>query len=193
MKKLLFTIVLSFLFISGIQAQDDLKFGVTGGLITSQINNKVAPLGFNLLNTTLVSGTGFYVGGIASVRFGEKFGVQPELVYANAGDLEYIQLPIMLKYYIIEGLYAQAGPQFSISTNANKIGNLIEDLFNSNDIIGVNSFGIDIGFGAGYELLENVSVQARYSVEVTNRIDGVVGSISEGKVNNFTLGVAYFF
>jgi opacity protein-like surface antigen len=193
MKKVLFTIVLSFIFISGIQAQGDFKFGVTGGLITSQINNKVAPLGFNLLNTTLVSGTGFYVGGITSVRFGENFGIQPELLYAKAGDLEYIQLPVMIKYYVIEGLYAQVGPQFSLSTNANEVGNVIETLFNSNDIIGVNSLGIDLGFGAGYEILDNLAVQARYSVELTNRIDGVVGSISEGKANNFILGVAYFF
>ncbi|TMM55920.1 PorT family protein [Maribacter algarum] len=193
MKKVLFTIILSFLFISGLQAQDDFKFGVTGGLITSRINNKVAPLGINLVNTTLASGTGFYVGGIASLGFGEKFGVQPELVYAKAGDLEYIQLPIMIKYYVIEGLYAQAGPQFSLSTNANKVGNLIEDLFNSNDIIGVNSLGVDIAFGAGYEILENLSAQARFSVELTNRIDGAIGSITKGKANNLTIGIAYFF
>lgn len=193
MKKVLFTLSLSLLFISGIQAQDDFKFGVTGGLITSQINNKVAPLGFNLLNTTLVSGTGFYVGGIASAKFGEKFGVQPEFLYAKAGDLEYLQLPVMVKYYVIEGLYAQVGPQFSLSTNANKVGDIIETVFNSNDIIGVNSLGIDLGFGAGYEILDNLTVQARYSVELTNRIDGVVGSISEGKANNFILGAAYFF
>jgi len=193
MKKVLFTVILLFLSISGLQAQDDFRFGVTGGLITSSITNRVAPLGFNLVNTTLASGTGFYVGGVASYGFSEKFAVQPEFLYANAGDLEYIQLPIMVKYYVIEGLYAMAGPQFSLSTNANQVSNLIEALFNSNDIIGVNSLGIDAGFGAGYELLENLSVQARFSVELTNRIDGAVGSISKGKANNFILGVAYFF
>jgi len=185
--------ILSLLLVSGLQAQEDFKFGVTGGLITSRINNKVAPLGISLVNTTLASGTGFYVGGIASMNFGEKFGIQPELVYAKAGDLEYIQLPIMLKYYVIEGLYAQAGPQLSLSTNANKVGNIIEDLFNSNDIIGVNNIGVDLGFGAGYEILENLSVQARFSVELTNRIDGALGSITKGKANNLIVGVAYFF
>lgn len=193
MKKVLFTTILSFLFVAGLQAQADFKFGVTGGLITSQLNNRVAPLGFNLFNTKLVSGTGFYVGGAASIGISEKFGVQPELVYANAGDLEYIQLPIMVKYYVIDGLYAQAGPQFSLSTNANKVGNVIEDLLNNDDIIGVNTLGVDLAFGAGYDILDNLSVQARYSVELTNRIDGIVGSISEGKVNNFIIGATYFF
>jgi len=193
MKKVLFTIILSFLFISGLQAQDDLRFGVTGGLISSRINNRVAPLGINLVSTTLASGTGFYVGGITSVGIGDKFGAQAELTYAKAGDLEYILLPIMAKYYVIEGLYAQVGPQFSISTNANKVGNLIEDLFNSNDIIGVNSLGIDLGFGAGYEILDSLVAQARFSVELTNRIDGALGSITKGKANNLTIGIAYFF
>jgi len=192
MKKVLFTIILSFLFISGLQAQEDFKFGVTGGLISSRINNRVAPLGINLVNTTLASGTGFYVGGAASVDIGEKFGAQVELTYAKASDLEYVLLPIMAKYYIIDGLYAQVGPQFTISTNANRVGNLIEDLFNSNDVIGVNSLGIDLGFGAGYEVLENLVAQARFSVELTNRIDGALGSITKGKANNFTIGIIYF-
>ena len=193
MKKLLITLFCALFALSALHAQGDVKFGVTGGLITSRINNKVAPLGINLVNTTLASGTGFYVGGITSVGIGESFGVQAELVYAKAGDLEYVQLPIMVKYYVIEGLYAQVGPQFSISTNANKVGNLIEDLFNSQDVIGVNTLGVDLGFGAGYDILKNLSVQARYSVELTNRIDGALGSITTGKVNNLILGIAFFF
>lgn len=193
MKKVLFTIFLSTLCISGLQAQDDFKFGVTGGLINANITNKIAPLGINIANTTLASGTGFYIGGIVSLEFGEKFGLQPELSYAKAGDLEYVQLPVMIKYYVIEGLYAQVGPQINLSTNANKVGNLIEDLFNSNDVVGVNTLGVDLGFGAGYEILENLTAQARYSVELTNRIDGALGSITKGKTNSFILGIAYFF
>lgn len=190
MKKVLFTIVLSFLFISGIQAQGDFKFGVTGGLITSRVNNQLSPLGINLANFTAVSGTGFYVGAIADVGLSEKFSIQPELTYASAGDLEYIQLPIMVKYYVIEGLYAQAGPQFSISTNADQIKDIL-DLVDAGDA--VNSLGIDIGFGAGYDILDNLAVQARFSTELTNRYNGPGNSINQLKANNFILGVAYFF
>jgi hypothetical protein len=192
MKKELFTLILSFLTVSGLQAQDDFKFGVTGGLITSSITNKIAPLGFNFATTTLASGTGFYVGGIASLGVGDKFGLQSELLYAKAGNLEYIQLPVMVKYYVIEGLYAQVGPQLSISTNSNKVGNIVQDLFNSDDIVGVNGLGVDLGFGAGYEILENLAVQARYSVELSNRIDGIAGSVLKGKANNLIIGVTFF-
>jgi len=181
---------LAFVFISGVQAQGEFKFGVTGGLITSRINNELSPLGINLANFTAASGTGFYVGGIGNIGISEKFNIQPELLYAKAGDLEYVQLPIMVKYYIIDKLYAQAGPQFSISTNASQVKDILE-LIEAEDA--VKSLGIDIGFGAGYDLLENLAVQARFSTELTNRYDGPGNSINRLRANNFIVGVAYFF
>lgn len=190
MKKVFFTVILSFLFVTGLQAQSDIKIGVTGGLITSRINNKLGILGINLADFTAVSGTGFYVGAIGNLGITEKFAVQPELVYAKAGDLEYVQLPIMVKYYVIDKLYAQAGPQFNISTNASKVKDILE-LISAEDA--VKSLGIDIGFGAGYDILENLAVQARFSTELTNRYDGPGNSINKLKASSFILGAAYFF
>ncbi len=193
MKKVLFTLILSFLFVSGLQAQEDFKFGVTGGLISSRLNNRLGIGPFSVDTGKLVSGTGFYVGGAASLGFGEKFGLQPELVYAKAGDLEYIQLPIMIKYYVIEGLYAQVGPQLSISTSAKKLNDIIRLIDGADEFAGVKTLGIDLGFGAGYDILDNLSVQARYSIELTNRADGLLDIISQAKVYNLNIGVTYFF
>lgn len=192
MKRLFGLAIAAFFICSVIYAQGDFKFGVSGGLINSTLNNKIAPLGINLLNTTLVDGTGFYVGGITSVGLSDKFGVQGEFLYAKAGDLEYVQVPIMIKYYVIEGLYAQVGPQISLSTNADKVGGVLENLLGDEEVIGLNTFGFDLGFGAGYDILDNITIQARYSTELSNRIDGVVGSITQGKVKNFTVGIAFF-
>jgi hypothetical protein len=72
------------------------------------------------------------------------------------------------------------------------VGNIVQDLFNSDDIVGVNGLGVDLGFGAGYEILENLAVQARYSVELSNRIDGIAGSVLKGKANNLIIGVTFF-
>jgi len=193
MKKVLFTIILSFLFVTGVQAQNDFKFGVTGGLITSRLNSEIGIGPFSLDTGKLVSGTGFYVGAAASLGFGDKFGVQPELVYAKAGDLEFVQLPIMVKYYVIEGLYAQVGPQISISTSAGQLNDIIELINGAEDFVGVKTLGIDLGFGAGYDILDNLSAQARYSLELTSRTDGVLDVIGKARVNNFYLGVTYFF
>ncbi len=193
MKKVFFTIALSFLFISGIQAQDDFKFGVTGGLVNSSLNSKVGIGPFSLDTGKLASGTGFYLGAAASLDFGEKFGLQPELVYVKAGDLEFIQLPIMVKYYVIPDLYAQAGPQISVSTSAGELNDIISLIPGAEDFVGVKTLGIDLGFGAGYEILDNLSLQARYSLELTSRTDGVLDFIGQARVYNFNLGVIFYF
>ena len=185
--------LLSFIFISGIQAQTDMKFGVTGGLVNSRLNSEVGIGPFSLDTGKLVSGTGFYLGATASFGFGDKFGVQPELLYVSAGDLNFIQLPVMVKYYVIDGLYAQVGPQFSISTSAKELNDIIELIDGAEDFVGVKTLGIDFGFGAGYDIFDNLSANARYSIELTNRTDGVLDFIGKARVYNFTLGVTYFF
>jgi len=190
MKRLFGLALVAMFMCSEIQAQADIKFGVTGGLITSRVSNKVAILGINLADLTAASGTGFYVGAIADIGFAEKFSLQPEFVYAKANDLEYVQIPIMVKYYVIDKLYAQVGPQFSISTNASQVKDIL-DLIDAGDA--VKSLGIDLGFGAGYDVLDNLAVQARFSSELTNRYDGPGNSVNKLKASNFTIGAAYFF
>lgn len=189
MKKLLFTIILSFLFVSGLQAQGDFKFGVTGGIVNSNVRGGISALGINIVSGRVANKFGFYVGAAGDYGISEKFHVQPEFLYAAAGDLSYVQLPIMAKYYIMDKLYAQVGPQFSFSTNADKIKDVLS-LIDAEDA--VKSVGVDIGFGAGYEILENLAVQARFSTEITNRYSGPANSIASVKASNFYVGVVFF-
>jgi hypothetical protein len=190
MKKVLFTIILSGLFLTGLQAQGDLKYGVTGGVIYSTIGIKANIAGVNLLNLNAVDGFGFYVGAIADYSISEKFHVQPEFTYASAGDLGYVTLPIMAKYYVADGLNIQVGPQISISTTAGKIKDILE-LVDAGEA--VKSLGFDIGFGAGYDITENLSAQARFSAELSNRYNGPGSGIGKLRASNLIVGVAYFF
>ncbi|MFK7812195.1 MAG: porin family protein [Maribacter sp.] len=187
MKKVLFTITLSILFVTGLQAQGDLKFGVTGGVVNSTVRGGLGIGGFNIASAGLANKVGFFVGATVDYGISEKFHAQPELLYVAAGDLSYVQLPIMAKYYIIDKLYAQVGPQFSFSTNADKIKNLLSSV-NAED--NLKSTGVDIAFGAGYEILDNLSVQARFATELTNRISGL-SSIPSVKTSNFYIGVVF--
>lgn len=199
MKKVVFTIVLAILFVSGLQAQGDFKFGVTGGLINSNADVGFSALGLvNLGNINAVNKTGFYLGAIANVEVSEKFSIQPELTYASAGDLSYVHLPVMVKYYIIDKLYAQAGPQLSFSTNIDDIKGAIRDI---EGVIGTNAdlddvlktVGVDIGFGVGYDILDNLSGQIRYSRELTNRYTGPLNNSLKVRAANINVGIAFFF
>lgn len=182
---------------SSLFAQDDIRIGVTGGLINSSTSIKASVLSINLLNINAINKIGFYVGGIADVPISEKFHAQAELTYGSAGDLGFIFLPIMAKYYIVDGLNVQIGPQFNISTNVGEIknvlssvGSLIDENSNLDDL--VRKTGIDLGFGAGYDITQNLSVQARFALEMTNRYNGPADGNIKVRASTFNIGIAYF-
>jgi len=198
MKKVLFTLFTALSF-TVLQAQGDFKIGVTGGLLNSDVDVSLSALGLvDLGNIDAIANTGFYVGAIADIGVSDKFHVQPELTYGSAGDLAYVYLPVMAKYYIVSKLNVQVGPQFSFSTNADDIKGVIQDI---NGVLGsdnniddvIKSMGVDLGFGVGFDILDNLSAQARYAVELTNRYDGPLNNSLEVKAATLNIGIAYFF
>ena len=54
------------------------------------------------------------------MKFTDKVGIQADLLYSQQGaefdagefDLSYVNIPVVLKYYLVQGLNIQAGPQF---------------------------------------------------------------------------------
>jgi len=189
MKKIIFTFFLTILFVTGLQSQTDFKFGVTGGVVNSNVRGGLSAFGFNIVSGSVQNKFGFYVGAAGDMGISDKFHVQPEFLYVKAGNLGYVQLPIMAKYYIIDKLYAQLGPQFSLSTNADEIKELLS-LVEAEDSI--KSIGFDIALGAGYEVLDNLAVQARFATELTNRYSGPGNSFGSVKASNFYIGVVFF-
>lgn len=170
-----------FLMLFNANAQGEFKIGITGGLLNTDANIKISLLNFNLANIDAINKTGFYVGGIADIGISDKFHVQPELTYGSAGDLSFIYVPIMAKYYIVPKLNIQLGPQFSFSSNLDDIKGAIQDIegvlgTNSNLDDVLNSLGVDFGFGAGFDVTDQFSVQARYAFEITNRYSGPISN-----------------
>ena len=85
----------------------------------------------------------------------------------------------MAKYYISEsGFQLMAGPQ----------ANFILDSFE-----GENSFGLDLTFGAAYDIDEHFFIEARYSFELTNRIEDGGDYDVSGKYNTLFVGIGYKF
>lgn len=198
MKKIIFTLSIAFLTFAGIQAQDAFKFGVTGGLLNSNTDVNISALGINLANIDAINKTGFYIGAIADIAATEKLHIQPELTYGSAGDLSFIYLPVMAKYYVANGFHIQAGPQFSFSSNLDDIKQTIEDAqvllgTNSNIDDAVNSLGVDLSFGAGFDVSDNLTIQARYAFALTDWYSGPLGGSLDVKTATLNVGVAYFF
>lgn len=148
------------------QAQTpDLKLGAKAGLNFANLTNAEADMK-----------TSFHVGVLAEIFINDKFSVQPELLYSAQGasnkeegieyeaNLDYINVPIMAKYYLIDGLSVQAGPQIGFLVKAeDKISGGGESMtVDSKDAYQSVDFGLNLG--AGYELPMGVFFDARYNL-----------------------------
>ncbi len=120
---------------------------------------------------------GFHVGFVAEIKFNEKFSVQPEVLYSTQGAKysstviplgtiegevknDYINIPIMAKYYIVEGFSAELGPYVGfLMKSESEIGNFSGD---SKDAYKSVDFGL--GVGLAYDMPMGFFVGARYNL-----------------------------
>jgi len=132
---------------------------------------------------------GFQAGVFGQLKIA-NFAIQPEVLFSMQGgaagsaslNMNYINIPVMLQYYLIPGLALEAGPQFGLLLSAKAEGEDIKDAFKTTD------FGIN--FGASYKLpLLPLGVFARYSLGLTNldkiADDGKNGVIQVGAFLKF--------
>ena len=186
MKNLFLATIVGFLSITTIYAQADdttTQFGVKGGV--------------NLANITgddvgdLDSRTSFYLGLFMEIPISERFSFQPEVLYSGQGftmisrgqdnifdvadnveyQLNYIQVPLMAKFYLVKGLHIEAGPQFGFKVNeeidykpASEGGDVVINTEDSQ----IKGFDTNVALGAGYKFDNGFLVSARYTHGLTN-------------------------
>ena len=110
-----------------------------------------------------------FVGGFFFTLELNNFYVQTELLYSQQGgtfnfssfDLNYINVPVLLKFDIVGSLNFHLGPQFGFLVNDN-IPDSITDAFET-DTFDVSGVG-----GIGIKLPLNLRADARYIFNVSN-------------------------
>ncbi|MCB0459502.1 MAG: PorT family protein [Flavobacteriaceae bacterium] len=179
MKKLFVFAVLTVISFTALNAQNT-RFGIKAGVNFSQISVDANEFG----SANSDSRTGFFVGGVADIEVSEKFHVQPELLFSSEGGdnvpYNYINVPIIAKYYVAEGFNIQAGPQ---------LGYLVS-VDGETDLEGANRLGFSLDMGIGYDINENFFAVVRYDLGLSNLIDD---SSIDAKQNSFQIGVGYRF
>jgi opacity protein-like surface antigen len=185
------------------------EFGIKGGLNSSNFSGDTGGIDFK-------SRIGFNVGAFAAIKLSGKITLQPEILYSTQGakavnvsqfyngalytgdvkfNLSYINIPVMIKYYVADKFNLEAGPQIGFLTSAKTSTKLdgfnqtvdddIKDSFESLD------FGLD--FGAGYDITKNISAGIRYSLGLANIAKTEPGDNSKLKNNVLSLSVGYKF
>ncbi|WP_343616398.1 porin family protein [Flavobacterium sp.] len=192
MKKIILSAIAILAF--GFANAQQTRFGVKGGLNISTL------VGGDVDNTKAL--IGFHVGGFAEIKIIEKLAIQPELLFSAQGTrvdgfggqdndlkLNYINIPVLAKYYITKQFTVEAGPQLGFLVSAKAEGEDVKDGFKSVDL-GFN-------FGAGYNFTDNFSAGIRYTVGLSNVGDYDVDDIDEyydsPKNSNLALFIAYKF
>ncbi|MFZ0598174.1 MAG: porin family protein [Flavobacterium sp.] len=172
------------------------RFGVKGGLNLSNI------VGGDVDGTKSL--VGFHVGGFAEIKIADKFAIQPELLYSAQGftaeerlfvnefdvKLNYLNIPVLAKYYIVPKFSVEAGPQLGVLLSAKSDGNDVKDGFKSVD------FGFNVG--AGFHFTEDLSINLRYTIGISpiaenSDVDNQQEYYDSAKNSNLALSLAYKF
>lgn len=174
MKKLLLIGFLSLFGFGAVNSQG-IDFGATGGLFYGfadaeiygyNINDISDLVEYDLGDLEVLDGGGFYAGFLADIELIDKFHVQPELLYANVGGESMIIIPAMAKYYVADAFNLQAGLQLDFLLDPPTI-----EVFNVELAQLIKDAGVSFNLGAGFDVSDKVSIQAKYSIGLTDRIN----------------------
>jgi hypothetical protein len=137
--------------------KSQIQFGVKAGL-------NLASLKFDSSsNPSYISD--FNVGVLVYIPITKSLYLQPELMLSAQGYGEkyndtsyrvtygYFLLPILLKYNLSPGVFAEMGPQFGLSANK---------------LFWLQPFDFSWAFGAGYKLPVNLGLDIRYTLGLSN-------------------------
>ncbi|WMJ74664.1 porin family protein [Cytophagaceae bacterium ABcell3] len=150
-------------------------FGVRGGVNGMAFENQ------SLLEEESLRG--WHGGAYLKLGITESFGLQPELLFSRYGysagateaqaeasydyHLNYLDLPVMLRFHITPGLYILGGPQFSYMLQARERIGWDQFAEEFTDIREERGDNIDVGavVGIAFELPNGLNIGARYGFE----------------------------
>ncbi|WP_420577770.1 porin family protein [Ekhidna sp.] len=147
--------------------------------------------GANFANTNIdgaESITSYHGGAYGMFKF-TKIGIQPEILFSKQGsdgvDLNYVNVPVMLKFYLAAGLNLQAGPQFGILLNAeDDAGNDLKDTLKGSDL--------SAAIGAGWDAPFGLNFTARYVLGLSDINDESGGTDVKNRMFQLSVGYTLF-
>ena len=152
------------------------------------------------------SRTSFHVGIVGEMPITEMFSLQGEVLYSGQGfdfdfdgpdgdkaeyQLDYINVPVLAKVYVIDGLSLEVGPQFSFLVNEEFDLNPNSD-DGDFDLGGTSVEAEDFEFG----VVGGLTFQTEMGLFATGRYNmGLTDIIKDSDVRNsvFQIGIGYKF
>ena len=141
--------------------------GIKGGLNFASIDHESAS---EIYDTR----TGYNVGAFVNIKI-QRIGIQPELMFSSQGStldlssetihkFNYLNIPVVLKFYPVDFLSLQAGPQFGFLTSAKEVvDNISQDIktiYKDSDLSLILGIGLELPFG--------LNIDGRYNVGISD-------------------------
>ncbi|RXR20407.1 PorT family protein [Flavobacterium amnicola] len=177
MKKFRLITTVLFLLVSTVSQTQVLKLGAKAGLNYANFS------GSDLQTDAITS---YHAGLSAQFKLGDKFSLQPEIIYSTQGasyanlnqeltqKLGYMSIPVLARIHVAKIVSLDFGPQFSYL--------LSKDIDFDTD---VNEFDFAAAGGLTFNVTENLFVQGRYVLGLTEisknaNVKNSVGQLSVG-------------
>lgn len=131
---------------------------------------------------------GYQLGLVGEYRLTSLIAIAPEIMFSNQGtkqdkttcNLNYINIPLMAKFYVCKPLSIDFGPEFGYAVFNHVDGTKIDsDLY--------HKFNFGLGLGATYNF-DHLFVDARFSLGLTDVVKD-----SSNKNYNIQIGAGYKF
>lgn len=194
MKKILLSFCFVIFALPQLHSQEFVQFGIKGGLNLSNVNYDSF--------VEKESRTGFHLGLLAEIRLIGAFSIQPEVLYSTQGgkgtevltgaspekeyNFDYIQVPLLAKYYLIPTLALEVGPSFNF---------LVNEEVSSSHVSNIVETGKDFELGAAVGVSFNLRrffINGRYIHGLTNAYEE--GGFEQDNSNTgFQIGVGLMF
>lgn len=184
MKKL--ALFFTLCFIATAASAQGLDFGVKAGVNFANITDA----------TGLDNRTGFVAGVFIGGKLNDKIGIQADVLYSQQGaefdlgnfDLNYVNVPIVLKYYLSDSFNLQLGPQFGVllDQETNVVSETIDD-------IATNDFDLSGVVGLGFDFPMGIRIEGRYNFGLSDVPDEPSIDFDKGKNSVVTLSLGYSF
>jgi hypothetical protein len=168
-------------------AQASVSIGAKAGLNFANVDASTPGAAYN-------SRTGYHAGAFVNIKL-TKLAIVPEVIYSVQGsdvstatssqavELAYVNIPILLKLYLVGGLNIQAGPQFGFLASATSGGTDIKSDLKGSDT--------SIAVGAGFDIKKFV-IDARYNIGMSEINDSASLSATKNQVFQLSLGFKLF-
>ena len=124
-----------------------------------------------------------------------KMGPGPGAELRVTNNVNYVNIPVMFKYYIIPALSVDLGPQLGINVYSKRTEKSItsgNDYKKTDDVKEyTNTIDVGIGLGFTYNITEDVFVQGRYTMGMTKVYKDVYDK--NRKNGNAQIAIGYRF